>query len=61
MATAALSIDVLSVSDRKIVTDALKLRLSSLSRAVKSSTNEAVQKALCAEIVEVEHLMSKFR
>jgi len=64
MATAsnvATSVDVLSSSERKIIVDALKAKISSLSRAIKSTSNEVVQKAYASEIVDVEMLISKFR
>lgn len=55
------SIDVLSVLERKLVVDALSLKVASLSRAAKSSTNEAVSAAYVLERQSVEALISKFR
>ena len=62
MATSpALSVDVLSSDERKLVVMALEQRLASLGRSVRSAPSDDVAKAFEAEVAKVSSLASKFR
>ena len=62
MASASsVSVDSLSVLERKLVVEGLLLKLMSLKRAIKATTNDTVCAALELEAQSVDSLRLKFR
>lgn len=57
----AKTVDELSAEDRKVVVSALSLKHTSLLRAAKSASSDAVAKAYEAEAVAVGVLLNRFR
>lgn len=60
MATVS-KVDEVTVLERSIIVDALKLKLASIGRAGKAASNPVIRDALMAEGVNVEALISRFR